>query len=311
MAKKNEVTKADQATTILAGLKKSMAAALPTHLTADRMCRVVLTEMRKNPKLLQCSKQSLCGAIITASQLGLEPGVNGQCWIIPYKTEATFVPGYQGLIELAYRSGYIEAINGYPVYENDEFEYDLGNNTVSHKPTDGERGPLKYAWAWARVKGSSEKIFRVLNKNDISAVKASSKSASSSHSPWTTWEAEMWVKTAIKRLMKVLPKSSQMNVAIQADDHAEMIDVDVTVEDDPLSAGDHSFAASAPDEVVTAPTEIYDGFFELYSEQPNEVDESLAHAGIASMKAVVKQDLTGDDRKAWEKAKAYYQKNHG
>ena len=61
-----------------------------------------------------------------AVQLGLEPGLLGHCYILPYKREATFIIGYKGMIDLARRSGHIQSIYAHAVHENDEFEYELG-----------------------------------------------------------------------------------------------------------------------------------------------------------------------------------------
>jgi len=314
----NAVAKKDKVMTLIESLKPAMQNALPKHLTADRMMRIVLTECRKNPKLMQCDQKSLAGAIITASQLGLEPGVNGQCWLIPYGKEATFIPGYQGLIELAYRSGLIEAINAHAVYENDDFAYDLGNNTVRHIPTETARGKLTHAYAWAKIKGSSEKIYKVLSRVDVEAIKKSSKSASSSSSPWKQWEAEMWVKSAIKRLMKMLPKSSSINIALQADDRAEMLDVSASVIDtSPLDAGEHDFSEKKPPkskpepDVVAPPTDIYDMFAKLYDKAPDAVDAALEEAGMASLMTLTRKDVSADDAAAWENAKDIYIKANG
>ena len=229
MAKNAVVKKEDKAGALIESLRDSMAKALPDHLTPDRMARVVLTEFRKNPKLNECTKESLCGVIITASQLGLEPGVNGQCWMLPFKNkgkmEATFIPGYQGLIELAYRSGLVDYLKGDVVYENDEFDYAFGTDPfIKHRPANGSQGKLAYAYAVGQIKGSSEKIFVVLTAAEVGKIKASSKAGGSSFSPWNgPFESQMWMKSAVKRLLKQMPKSAQnvLNQAMQADDDSE------------------------------------------------------------------------------------------
>ena len=76
-----------------------------------------------------------------AVQLGLEPGLLGHCYILPYKREATFIIGYKGMIDLARRSGHIQSIYAHAVHENDEFEYELGlHPKLEHKPSHGDRG---------------------------------------------------------------------------------------------------------------------------------------------------------------------------
>ena len=82
---------------------------------ADRLIRVALTSFNLAPKLLDCTPRSLLGAVIQCAQLGLEPGVLGHAYLIPfekkkynretrqYETErvdVNVVFGYPGLIDL-------------------------------------------------------------------------------------------------------------------------------------------------------------------------------------------------------------------
>lgn len=65
--------------------KEQFAAALPKHLSSERFTRIAITCVRQNPKLAECSVPSLLGSLMTVAQLGLEPGVLGQCYLIPFK----------------------------------------------------------------------------------------------------------------------------------------------------------------------------------------------------------------------------------
>ncbi len=102
--------------------KSQLAAALPKHVSPDRMIRLACTEFAKNPLLQKCTPVSVFGAIIQASQLGLEIGVLGQAYLVPYRNsknntyEAQFIPGYKGLIGLARRSGEVTSIETNIVY---------------------------------------------------------------------------------------------------------------------------------------------------------------------------------------------------
>ena len=58
--------------------RHQIAAALPKHVSPDRMIRLACTEFSKNPLLQKCTPVSVFGSIIQASQLGLEIGVLGQ-----------------------------------------------------------------------------------------------------------------------------------------------------------------------------------------------------------------------------------------
>ena len=114
---------------LLKRMEPQIRKALPKHLEPERLARIALTEIRKNPKLLECSRESLLGAVMTAAQLGLEPGVLGHAYLIPYwnnKTksyEVQFQIGYKGLLDVVRRSGEITSISAHCVYENDEFEF--------------------------------------------------------------------------------------------------------------------------------------------------------------------------------------------
>ncbi len=87
-AKNTEAASPSPAQTIAAYLQKmgpEIEKALPSHMNADRMARIALTTIRTNPKLLECSVPSLLGAVMQAAQLGLEPGLIGHCYLVPFK----------------------------------------------------------------------------------------------------------------------------------------------------------------------------------------------------------------------------------
>jgi len=65
-------------------MEKNITAALPKHMDTDRLVRIVWTAIRMNPNLFKCSKDSLIAAVMQSAQLGLEPGVLGQAYLIPY-----------------------------------------------------------------------------------------------------------------------------------------------------------------------------------------------------------------------------------
>ena len=121
--------------------EKQFAAALPKHLNSERFTRIAITTIRQNPKLAECNAESLLGSLMTIAQLGLEPGVLGQCYLIPFKNnklgtiECQFQLGYKGMIELLRRTGQLSDIYAYTVYSNDEFDIEYGlDRTLKHKP---------------------------------------------------------------------------------------------------------------------------------------------------------------------------------
>ena len=218
----NEIVKRDKPAQLVKMLERSFASALPTHVTKEHFARALLTEFRRVPKLAQCTQSSLGAGVLTFAQLGLMIGVNGAGWLIPFKNksddlEATVVIGYQGLIDLCYRSGMVESIFADVVYANDDFTYEQGlEQKLRHVPKlDGSRGEPYCAYAIARIKDSNTPVFVVLSKDEIENVKRSSPGAKSSQSPWQgDFEGEMWKKTAIRRLAKLLPKSIELHNAL-------------------------------------------------------------------------------------------------
>lgn len=120
----------------------AMSQALPKHMDIDRLMRLTMTTIRTTPELRQADVGSLLGGVMQAAQLGLEPGLLGQCYLLPFKnkkkeiTEVQFIIGYKGMIDLARRSGHIQSIYAHAVYENDDFEYELGlNPKLKHTPS--------------------------------------------------------------------------------------------------------------------------------------------------------------------------------
>lgn len=214
--------------TIAAYLKRmapEIEKALPSHMNADRMARIALTTIRTTPKLLECNMPSLLGAVMQAAQLGLEPGLIGHCYIIPYGREAQFIIGYKGMIDLARRSGNIESIYAHCVYEADEFDYELGlRPKLHHKPATGRRGEMKYVYAVAHFKDGGYQ-FEVMDKEEIEKRRSRSKAAK--NGPWVTDYEEMAKKTVIRHMWKYLPISIEIQQQATQD---EVVRKDITSE---------------------------------------------------------------------------------
>ena len=203
--------------------KSQLAAALPKHVSPDRMIRLACTEFAKNPLLQKCTPVSVFGAIIQASQLGLEIGVLGQAYLVPYRNtknntyEAQFIPGYKGLIGLARRSGEVTSIETNIVYANDRFDLKLGLDTsVEHVPTlDGDRGAPRLVYGVAKFRDGGHH-FEWMTMGDVNKIRARSKA--SSNGPWVTDYEQMVRKTVIRRMANYLPMSIELQQAIQISD---------------------------------------------------------------------------------------------
>jgi len=207
--------------------KDQIAMALPRHVTADRMVRVMLTAMQRDPKLLECTPQSLFAACILASQLGLEPdGALGSAYLIPFRNnrknvvEVQMLPGYRGLLDLARRSGNVSTIEARVVRADDKFKFKFGlTPQLEHVPS-GKNPDAKaiavYAIAHLRDGGVQ---FDVMRTNEIEAIRATSKAANSG--PWVSHWDEMAKKTVLRRLCKLLPMSIEVQKAVGLDEAAD------------------------------------------------------------------------------------------
>ncbi len=205
---------------MLLAYKDQIAAALPRHMTPDRVARLAMTEVRKNPKLGDADPISLFGAIIQCSQLGMEPGIDA--YLVPFwnskrrVNEVQCMPDYRGLIDLARRSGVIGRFEAHAVKEGDSFEYEFGTSAkLVHKP--GQvRGASTHFYAIAE---STDKVwtqFEVMSKADVDTHRARSRSKDSG--PWVTDYDAMGKKTVSRQLCKFLPRSVEVRRAVQMDD---------------------------------------------------------------------------------------------
>ena len=196
---------------------KQFATALPKHINTDRFVRIAITTIRQNPKLAQCSQESLLGALMVSAQLGLEPGTLGQCYLIPYSRECQFQIGYKGMIELLRRSGQLKDIYAYSVYENDDFEitYGLDRNLI-HKPNLANKGNFLGCYCVAILKDGA-KAFEYMTKEEIE-THAKKFSKTFGNGPWKTDFEAMSHKTVVKKMLKWLPLSVEFLENIEKDD---------------------------------------------------------------------------------------------
>jgi recombination protein RecT len=200
-------------------LKPQMALALPRHMNADRMARLALTQFSTNPKLQECDPMSIAGAIITASQLGLEIG---HAYLIPYKGRATLVPGWRGLVDLANRSGRTTVWTG-AVFEGDEFDYALGDTPfVKHRPGDDTDDPNKllFVYAIGRVNGSQHAVIDVWRMPKVWRHRDVMNKVGKAHYSYA--HPEMYArKLPLLQVLKYMPSSIELSRAAHMSEVAD------------------------------------------------------------------------------------------
>lgn len=196
--------------------KGQLELAMAKHMNADRMIRLALTAATRNPKLFDCTIESIGLSLLTASQLGIEPnGRDGH--LVPYKTECQFLPDYKGLIKLAYRNPRVQSFPAAAVRENDIFEFEYGTNSfIRHIPSLSNRGSLICAYAICKLKDADSQ-FIVMGKDEIEKRRAKAQTLKI----WDAWPDEMWTKTAVKALSKFIPLGGEFEKAIEYDNKLE------------------------------------------------------------------------------------------
>lgn len=197
----------DNVRNLLMSMKGEINNALPQYLPADKFVRTSLTAINSNPKLLQCSPQSLLAAVMNSAQLGLEFNTPlGEAYLIPYGNQVQFQIGYMGLLKLAHNTGQFKRITAKEVHENDDFDIDYGSGEIKHKPVlIGESGDvIGYYAVYETKEGGSDSFY--MSKEDAEAYgRKFSKSYNSG--PWKTNFDAMAKKSCIIQVLKYAPKA--------------------------------------------------------------------------------------------------------
>lgn len=178
------------------------------------------------PDILKCTQQSIVQAAITACELGLHVGkARGEGYILPFKNgplstklgfdvyDATFIPGYKGLIRNAYGTGQVKLVEAFVVYKQDTFKpptrtlgIDGYVTTFEHSPYIPEGlddAPVDkdiIGCMYVILLDNGEVLTDFLNLRELEKIRKSSKV------PWSPaykgWLAEMYKKGALRRGLK-------------------------------------------------------------------------------------------------------------
>lgn len=203
-------------------MKAQIALALPKHMSADRMARLALTAFSTNKALQACKTDSILASLMTATQLGLEPGINGQGYLIPYKDTCTFVPGWRGLVDLVSRSGRATVWTG-AVFDGDKFDYQFGDEPFCrHKPGDSE-GNFTHVYAIGRVKDAEMPVIEVWSRNKVKKhLDTYNKVGGRHYANASESNFEMYArKVALLQVLKYMPSSIELSNAIAVSNAAE------------------------------------------------------------------------------------------
>ena len=217
---------------------------------------------QKQPGLLKANPRSLVTAVARALETG---GVIGRdVHILTFKDEATECLDYKFMAELVVAAGGARSIDARIVYAGDTFKQVLGSapSLVHEPPPFGhKRGAMIGAYAVAFLGATVPPKFVALTLEEIEATRQKSRS----WGPDKIAQCPEWyaAKTAVRRLVKLLPKNPKLAGVLSRLDAAEA-----------AHEGDDEIVVTGPleiasDEPATVPTV-----------QPTE--DSAPRAGISS-----------------------------
>lgn len=223
-----ELTPVDSLKRSLTQMRGQFEMALPKHIDVDRFVRVLQTAISTNPALVSADRNSLMAAVMRASQDGLLPD-SRESALVTFKTKdgpekVQYMPMIAGILKKIRNSGELQTITSQLVYTNDKFRYyvDGTGEHIEHEPNlFSDRGPLIGVYALATTKDGGLYV-EVLTMADVEKVKNASRSKS--FGPWAgDFASEMIRKTAIRRLSKRLPMSSDLDQTLSDDDKEEFV----------------------------------------------------------------------------------------
>ncbi len=215
----------NNAVAIVQVLDKGMSqfkAALPDHIPPDRFKRVAQTAILNNKYLAAADPRALLTELVKCAQDGLLPD-GREAAIVPTNNGVSYRPMVAGILKKARNSGEIAGIACEMVYEGERFKAVLGDEPSLTHERDFEAadsGKWIAVYAIATLK-SGEKQRAVMTKGQVLRIRDRSdawkafKAGKIKSTPWGTDEEEMAKKTAIKRLGKMLPSSTDKDEALR------------------------------------------------------------------------------------------------
>lgn len=212
-------------------LKGQLALALPQHMNADRMARLAVTAFSTSANMQRCTPISIAAAIMTAGQLGLEPGVNGAGYLIPYKDTCTFVPGWKGLVDLVSRSGRGTVFTGV-IFKDQRYTFTDGarRDLIIHNETNLDAPEdITHAYAIGWVRDAAMPVIELWSVEKIRKHRDKYNRQGNKHYSFKDWE--MYArKIPLLQVLKYMPSSVELSNAI-AVTHASEAGRGVTIED--------------------------------------------------------------------------------
>lgn len=237
----------------------------------------VVSAVQANPQLQECTNSSILSAALLGSSLNLTPSPQlGQFYFVPYKnkkagvTEAQFIIGYKGLIQLAIRSGYYKKLNVLSIKEGelvrfDPLEEEIEVQLIDDEDTREKAPTIGYYAFFEYTNGFRKAIYWSKAKMQSHAERYSQgyKSDLKDGTSYTFWSKDfdaMAYKTMLRQLIsKWGIMSIDLQTAFESDNaviHEDGTKTFVDTEEAPALAAPEETAAPDPNSTVQRAEEI-------------------------------------------------------
>lgn len=188
------------------------------------MVRVILTAMNKTPTLANCTAQSVMAACLDLGTLKLLPNTPQQhAYLIPRRLDdqlqCNLEIGYRGYCALAYRTGSVIDIDGNVIREGDEIDYREGTDGFVHfKRKLGAGRSMKAilgCYVTIKLQSGADHV-KVLDADQLEGFRqAMIRQNRGKETPaWKFFPEEMYLKSAFKRVAKLLPLGEFVEKAV-------------------------------------------------------------------------------------------------
>lgn len=206
-------------TTYLEKRKDLLGAGIPGHMTVEREIRTATVMLMQSADLQAAKPETFYVAVSIAINSGIGLGM-GRGYLVAYKGNVSYVPGWKGLIDLVNRTGRASAWTGV-VHKGDHFEYALGDSPfLTHKPGDNEEfKDITHYYAIGRVKGAEYPHIVVWSVNKVIKHLTQFNKVGGRHYALkddTNMEA-YGRKVVLLQVIKYLPTSQDLENALAAD----------------------------------------------------------------------------------------------
>jgi recombination protein RecT len=203
--------------TQLTRMAPELAKVLPDHVSPERFERITLTALQRAPDLLGCDRKSLFESVMQCAQDGLIPD-GREAALTKFGNKVAYMPMVAGILKKVRQSGELSTITAHIIYKGDEFRYwidDEGEHLTHTPDLMSEQTEALGVYALARTKDGGVYI-EVLRMSEVKKIRSVSRGAN--NGPWAQWFEQMAKKSAIRRLAKRLPMSTDVENVIQRDD---------------------------------------------------------------------------------------------